>query len=111
MRGGQGAIDPKNRVLHNCGMILMVLWHRLSYPEGVYFHSRRDASPYSPQESSSNSATLKIEEELDATAYGYMGNFMQPCYEGAIVDRLLGQSNICDRYERITQRLFEKKTA
>ncbi|MEG4072593.1 hypothetical protein QUA30_07725 [Microcoleus sp. Pol14C2] len=39
----------------------------------------------------------KIEEELDATAYGYMGNFMQPCYEGAIADRLLGRSNICDR--------------
>ncbi|WP_158307966.1 hypothetical protein [Microcoleus vaginatus] len=34
---------------------------------------------------------------------------MQPCYEGAIVAHLLGRSNICDRYERMTQRLSEKK--
>ncbi|HEY9302527.1 MAG TPA: hypothetical protein VIQ31_40415 [Phormidium sp.] len=37
-----------------------------------------------------------------------MGNFMQPRYQGAIVDRLLGRANICDRYQPITQRLFEK---
>ncbi|MEG4216953.1 hypothetical protein QUA27_19800 [Microcoleus sp. Pol14C6] len=34
---------------------------------------------------------------------------MQLCYKGAIVDRLLGRSNICDRYERKTQILFDKK--
>ncbi len=35
---------------------------------------------------------------LDATAYGYIGNFMQPRQEGALVDRRLGRSNPCDRY-------------
>ncbi|MEG5186874.1 hypothetical protein QUB28_24395 [Microcoleus sp. B4-C3] len=39
---------------------------------------------------------VKIYEELDATAYAY-GNFMQPRYQGAIADYLLGRSNICDR--------------
>ncbi|MEG4960566.1 MULTISPECIES: hypothetical protein [unclassified Microcoleus] len=29
--------------LHNSGMILIFLCDRLSSPEGVYFHSRRDA--------------------------------------------------------------------
>ncbi|WP_138921072.1 hypothetical protein [Microcoleus vaginatus] len=43
--------------LHNSGGILIVLWDGISSPEGVYFHSRRDANPYSPQESSSNCTT------------------------------------------------------
>jgi len=33
--------------LHNSGMILIVLWHGISSPKGVYFHSRLDANPYS----------------------------------------------------------------
>ncbi|MEG5163994.1 hypothetical protein QUB37_26810 [Microcoleus sp. AT3-A2] len=33
---------------------------------------------------------------------------MQPCYQGAIANHLLGRSNICDIEERMTQRLFEK---
>ncbi|MEG4276889.1 hypothetical protein QUA62_05350 [Microcoleus sp. MON1_C1] len=43
--------------LHNSGGILIVLWDGLSSPEGVYFHSRLDANPYFPQESSSNCTT------------------------------------------------------
>ena len=35
---------------------------------------------------------------LDATAYGYIGNFLQPRYQGAIVERRLGRSNPGDRY-------------
>ncbi|MEG3930407.1 MULTISPECIES: hypothetical protein [unclassified Microcoleus] len=31
--------------LHNSGMILIVLWDGISSPEGVYFHTRRDANP------------------------------------------------------------------
>jgi len=32
---------------------------------------------------------------------------MQLRYEGAIVDDLLGRSNFCDCYERMTQLLFD----
>ena len=46
---------------------------------------------------------------LDATAYGYIGNFMQPRFESSIVDYLLGRSNLCQHYERITQQFFSNK--
>ncbi|MEG4445881.1 glutathione S-transferase C-terminal domain-containing protein [Microcoleus sp. AT9_B5] len=32
---------------------------------------------------------------LDATAYGYIGNFIQPRFESPIVDDLLGRSHLC----------------
>lgn len=43
---------------------------------------------------------------LDATAYGYIGNFMQPRFESSIVDYLLGRSNLCKHYERMSQQFF-----
>lgn len=43
---------------------------------------------------------------LDATAYGYIGNFMQPRFETPIVDYLLRQSNLCNYYERMTEKFF-----
>ncbi|HSF75059.1 MAG TPA: hypothetical protein VLA84_14790 [Microcoleus sp.] len=44
--------------------------------------------------------------ELGATACGYIGNFLLQCYQGAIVDYLLGRSNICAHYDRMTQQFF-----
>ncbi|WP_190274396.1 hypothetical protein [Oscillatoria nigro-viridis] len=52
-------------------------------------------------------STVRIEEELDATACA-CGNFMQPHYQGAIADRLLGRSNLCDRYERMISCAIER---
>jgi len=43
---------------------------------------------------------------LDATAYGYIGNFLQPRYQGAIVEDLLGRSNLCEHSERMNQLFF-----
>jgi len=43
---------------------------------------------------------------LDATAYGYIGNILQPRYQGAIVDDLLGRSNLCEHSERMNQQFF-----
>ncbi|MBD2527803.1 glutathione S-transferase family protein [Nostoc sp. FACHB-133] len=43
---------------------------------------------------------------LDATAYGYIGNFLQPRYESPIVDYLLGRSNLCQHYERMSHKFF-----
>jgi len=43
---------------------------------------------------------------LDATAYGYIGNFMQPRFESPIVDYLLERSNLCQHYERMTQQFL-----
>lgn len=43
---------------------------------------------------------------LDATAYGYLGNFMQPRYNSPIVDYLLERSNLCQHYDRMTQQFF-----
>lgn len=43
---------------------------------------------------------------LDATAYGYIGNFMQPRFESPTVDYLLQQANLCQHYERMNQQFF-----
>ncbi len=43
---------------------------------------------------------------LDATAYGYIGCFMQPRYNSPIVDYLLERSNLCQHCDRMTQKLF-----
>ncbi len=48
---------------------------------------------------------------LDATAYGYIGNFMQPRYESPIVDYLLGCSNLCQHYERMAQQFFSARSS
>ncbi|MEG4496752.1 glutathione S-transferase C-terminal domain-containing protein [Microcoleus sp. F10-C6] len=46
---------------------------------------------------------------LDATACGYIDNFLLPRYKGAIVDDLLGRSHLCQHYERINQEFFSKQ--
>ncbi|WP_333422245.1 glutathione S-transferase C-terminal domain-containing protein [Microcoleus sp. F4-D5] len=47
---------------------------------------------------------------LDATACGYIGNFLLPRrYKGAIVDDLLGRSHLCQHYERMNQEFFSKQ--
>jgi glutathione S-transferase len=43
---------------------------------------------------------------LDATAYGYIGNFLQPRFESSIVGYLLERSNLCQHYQRMTQQFF-----
>ncbi|MEG4838973.1 hypothetical protein [Microcoleus sp. B9-D4] len=39
---GRRKKEEVKKALHNCGMILIVLWDGISSPEGVYFHSRLD---------------------------------------------------------------------
>lgn len=46
---------------------------------------------------------------LDATAYGYIGNFIQPRYESPIVDYLLERSNLFQHYDRMTQQFFSER--
>lgn len=48
---------------------------------------------------------------LDATAYGYIGNFMQPRFESKIVDYLLERSNLCQHYKRMTEQFFSEERA
>jgi glutathione S-transferase len=40
---------------------------------------------------------------LDATAYAYIGNFIQPPYDSPIVDYVLQRANLCLHYERMDQ--------
>lgn len=46
---------------------------------------------------------------LDATAYGYIGNFVKPPYQNPIVDHILQRSNLCQHYARMTQQFFNDK--
>ncbi|MFE1745544.1 glutathione S-transferase C-terminal domain-containing protein [Coleofasciculus sp. H7-2] len=48
---------------------------------------------------------------LDATAYGYIGNFIQPRFESSILDYLLERSNLCQHYERMTEQFFGNSEA
>jgi glutathione S-transferase len=48
---------------------------------------------------------------LDATAYGYIGTFIQPRYESPIVDYLLRCSNLCQHYERMAQQFFSARSS
>lgn len=43
---------------------------------------------------------------LDATAYAYIGNIIKPPYTSPIVDYVLQLSNLCQHYERMTQKFF-----
>lgn len=43
---------------------------------------------------------------LDATAYGHIGNFLQPPFESPIIDDLRQRSNLCQYYERMSRQFF-----
>lgn len=43
---------------------------------------------------------------LDATAYGYIGNFIKPPFPSPIVDYVLKLENLCQHCERMTQEFF-----
>ncbi|WP_375514035.1 glutathione S-transferase family protein [uncultured Nostoc sp.] len=47
---------------------------------------------------------------LDATVYGYIGNFIKPPYSSPIVDYALQRANLCDHYERMTQQFFSERS-
>ncbi|MDF5711316.1 MAG: glutathione S-transferase family protein [Nostoc sp. S4] len=46
---------------------------------------------------------------LDATAYAYFGNFIQPPYGSPIVDYALQRANLCEHYERMTGQFFSER--
>ena len=48
---------------------------------------------------------------LDATVYGYMGNFLQPRFESSFVDYLLQRSNLCNHYERMAEKFFGDRSS
>lgn len=48
---------------------------------------------------------------LDATAYGYIGNFLQPRFATPIVDNLIQRSNLCNHYERMAEQFFGEELA
>lgn len=43
---------------------------------------------------------------LDATAYGHIGNFIEPPYSSPIVDFARQKTNLCDHYQRMSARFF-----
>jgi glutathione S-transferase len=46
---------------------------------------------------------------LDATAYAYIGNAIKPPFAHPIVDNLLKLDNLCQHYERMTERFFSDR--
>jgi glutathione S-transferase len=45
---------------------------------------------------------------LDATAYGYIGNFIKAPYQSPMVDYILQCSNLCTHSEQMTQQFFSE---
>jgi glutathione S-transferase len=43
---------------------------------------------------------------LDATVYGYVGNFIKPPYSSPIVEYIRQKSNLCQHYERMHEQFF-----
>ncbi|HEY9689878.1 MAG TPA: glutathione S-transferase family protein [Coleofasciculaceae cyanobacterium] len=43
---------------------------------------------------------------LDATAYGHIGNFIQPPYDSPIVDFARQKTNLCEHYQRMSCTFF-----
>ncbi|WP_414549759.1 glutathione S-transferase C-terminal domain-containing protein [Anabaena sp. CCY 0017] len=43
---------------------------------------------------------------LDATAFGYIGNFIKPPFGHPIVDFILQKQNLCQHYQRMSEKFF-----